>query len=140
MAVGLGPIRDEYEIPLWLDGKHALVSWVYESSVRGTLTLVVTWLFTTFLCTCWVIHPRMYKSRLLGAVYKTTLLIKANLAPEFIAVEGLQEWTRCRKMKKGCVEIVGDDFKLIHGFYVSMLALRYRTNCGDRVIWPNQYT
>lgn len=73
-------------------------------------------------------------------MYKITLFIKAILAPEFIAVEGLQEWTQCRKMKKECVEIAGDDFKLIHAFYVSMLALRYRTDCGDRVIWPNQYT
>lgn len=31
-------------------------------------------------------------------------------------------------------------FKLIHAFYISMLALRYRTSKGDRVIWPNQYT
>ncbi|KAH8794167.1 hypothetical protein BGZ57DRAFT_983426 [Hyaloscypha finlandica] len=122
------------------DGKPALVGWVYESPGRGTLTLVVTCLFTIFLCTWVVIHPRVYKSRLLGAMYKITLFIKAILAPEFIAVEGLQEWTQCRKMKKECVEIMGDDFKLIHAFYVSMLALRYRTDCGDRVIWPNQYT
>lgn len=122
------------------DEKPALVGWVYESPGRGTLTLVVTCLFTIFLCTWVVIHPRVYKSRLLGAMYKITLFIKAILAPEFIAVEGLQEWTQCRKMKKECVEIAGDDFKLIHAFYVSMLALRYRTDCGDRVIWPNQYT
>jgi hypothetical protein len=122
------------------DAKPALVGWVYESSGRGTLTLVVTCLFTIFLCTWVVIHPRVYENRLLGALYKITLFIKAILAPELIAVEGLQEWTQCRRMRKDCVKIAGDDFKLIHAFYVSMLALRYRTQRGDRVIWPNQYT
>ena len=119
--------------------KPALVGWVYESSGRGTLTLVVTCLVTIFLCTWVVIHPRVYKNRLLGALHKITLFIKAVLAPELIAVEGLQEWTQCHKMKRDCVKIAGDDFKLIHAFYVSMLALRYRTPLGDRVIWPNQY-
>lgn len=32
------------------------------------------------------------------------------------------------------------DFKLIHAFYISMFALRYRTPMGNRVIWPSQYT
>jgi hypothetical protein len=72
-------------------------------------------------------------------MYKITLFIKAILAPEFIAVEGLQEWTQSRRMKRDCAKITGWGFKLIHAFYVSMLALRYRTPCGDRVIWPNQY-
>jgi len=121
------------------DVNPALVGWVYESSGRGTLTLVVTCLVTIFLCTWVVIHPRVYKNRLIGALHKITLFIKAVLAPELIAVEGLQEWTQCQKMKKDCVKIAGDDFKLIHAFYISMLALRYRTTLGDRVIWPNQY-
>ncbi|KFY13961.1 hypothetical protein V491_06200 [Pseudogymnoascus sp. VKM F-3775] len=43
-------------------------------------------------------------------------------------------------MVKDCAELTGNEFKLIHAFYVSMLALRYRTPLGDRVIWPNQYT
>ncbi|PMD24376.1 hypothetical protein NA56DRAFT_643584 [Hyaloscypha hepaticicola] len=122
------------------DTKPASVGWVYESSGRGTLTLVNTCLFTIFLCNWVVIHPRVYKRRLFTALYKISLFIKAVLAPELIAVEGLQEWTQCRKMKRECARIVGDEFKLIHAFYISMLALRYRTPRGDRVIWPNQYT
>jgi len=43
-------------------------------------------------------------------------------------------------MNKDCVKIAGDDFKTIHAFYVSIIALRYRTPHGDKVIWPNQYT
>jgi hypothetical protein len=120
--------------------KPALVGWVYESPGRGTLTLIVTCLFTIFLCTWVVIHPRVYKRRFLGAMHKIALFIKAILAPELIAVEGLQEWTQCRRMKRDCVKIAGDDFKTIHAFYISMLALRYRTPRGDKVIWPNQYT
>ncbi|KAG0645627.1 hypothetical protein D0Z07_8460 [Hyphodiscus hymeniophilus] len=43
-------------------------------------------------------------------------------------------------MVKDCGEKTQGQFKLIHAFYISMLALRYRTPRGDRVIWPNQYT
>ncbi|RDW58765.1 hypothetical protein BP6252_13241 [Coleophoma cylindrospora] len=43
-------------------------------------------------------------------------------------------------MERDCAAFTGGRFKLIHAFYVSMLALRYRTPQGDRVIWPNQYT
>ena len=117
-----------------------LVGWVIESGGRGTLSLVSTCLFTIFLCTWVVIHPRIYKSRFLGALHKFALFFKAILAPEFIAVEGLQEWTQCRRMQRDCAEITGGGFKLIHAFYVSMLALRYHTPRGDKVIWPNQYT
>lgn len=118
----------------------ALVGWVVESSGRGTLTLIVTSLFTIFLCTWVVIHPRVCKGRFVAGLYKGALFFKATLAPEFIAVEGLQEWTQCRRMKRNCAAITGGNFKLVHAFYVSMLALRYRTPQGDRVIWPNQFT
>ena len=118
---------------------RAVVGWVDESPGRGTLGLIVTCLFTVFLCTWVVIHPRVYKRRLFGTLYKVALFIKTILAPELIAVEGLQEWTQCRRMKADCAKITGERFKLIHAFYISMLALRYRTARGDKVIWPNQY-
>lgn len=114
------------------DTEPASVGWVYESSGRGTLTLINTRLFTIFLCNWVVIHPRVYKRRLFTALYKISLFIKAVLAPELIAVEGLQERTQCRKMKRDCARIVGDEFKLIHAFYISMLALRYQTPRGDK--------
>ena len=117
-----------------------MVGWVDESSGRGSLSLIITCLFTIFLCTWVVIHPRMYKRRLEGTLYKLALFCKAILAPEFIAVEGLQEWTQCRRMIQDCAEMTDGKFKLVHAFYISMLALRYRTPRGDRVIWPNQYT
>lgn len=117
-----------------------LVGWVPESSGRGTLSLIITCLFTIFLCTWVVIHPRVYKRRIQGTLYKLALFSKAILAPEFIAVEGLQEWTQCRRMVEDCAEKTEGHFKLIHAFYISMLALRYHTPRGDRVIWPNQYT
>ncbi|KAL8723994.1 MAG: hypothetical protein Q9181_007035 [Wetmoreana brouardii] len=43
-------------------------------------------------------------------------------------------------MVKDCAALTGDGLKLLHAFYISMLALRYRTTRGERVIWPNQYT
>ncbi|KAL8711200.1 MAG: hypothetical protein Q9220_004345 [cf. Caloplaca sp. 1 TL-2023] len=43
-------------------------------------------------------------------------------------------------MVKECVELTGGGLKLVHAFYVGMLALRYRTSRGEKVIWPDQYT
>ncbi|WEW61298.1 hypothetical protein PRK78_006788 [Emydomyces testavorans] len=93
-----------------------------------------------FLCTWVVIHPRVYNHERYATLHKFALLCKALLAPEFIAVEGLQEWAQCQRMKRDCARLTEGQFKPIHAFYISMLALRYRTPKGDRVIWPNQYT
>jgi hypothetical protein len=43
-------------------------------------------------------------------------------------------------MERECSDFTNGQFRLIHAFYISMLALRYRTPRGDRVVWPNQYT
>ncbi|KAL8669386.1 MAG: hypothetical protein Q9168_006022 [Polycauliona sp. 1 TL-2023] len=43
-------------------------------------------------------------------------------------------------MVEACKQVTGGSLKLIHAFYIGMLALRYRTPRGNRVIWPNQYT
>ncbi|KAJ9294132.1 hypothetical protein DTO271G3_7260 [Paecilomyces variotii] len=117
-----------------------LVGWVLESSGRGTLTLITSCLTIIFLCTWVLIHPRVYKCERHAILHKFVLFAKGLLAPEFIAVEGLQEWAQCRRMKRDCATFTGGNFKFVHAFYVSMLAVRYRTHNGDRVIWPNQYT
>ncbi|PWY70797.1 hypothetical protein BO94DRAFT_539681 [Aspergillus sclerotioniger CBS 115572] len=43
-------------------------------------------------------------------------------------------------MVTDCARFTQGEFNSIHAFYISMLALRYRTPNGDRVIWPTQYT
>lgn len=116
------------------------VGWVLESPGRGTLGLVSTCLFTLFLCTWVVIHPRVYKRPLLRRLHKVALFLKTIIAPEFIAVEGLQEWSQAQEMVKHCAKLTGRRLKLIHAFYIGMLALKYRTPQGTKVIWPNQYT
>jgi len=125
-----------------------LVGWVAESSGRGTLSLIVTCLAAIFLCTWVVIHPRVYRDHTMAMLHKLALFAKAILAPELIAVEALQEWAQCRKMLRDCTAIIDrtpspqmhcERFKTIHTFYISMMALRYRTPYGTRVIWPNQY-
>lgn len=118
----------------------ASVGWVAESSGRGTLGLIISCLFTIFLCTWVVIHPRVCHSPLLRLLHKVALFLKALIAPEFIAVEGLQEWAQARRMVIDCAASTGEGLKLIHAFYIGMLGLRYRTTCGERIIWPNQYT
>ncbi|KAL9000762.1 MAG: hypothetical protein Q9188_005611 [Gyalolechia gomerana] len=121
------------------DSTDAFVGWVDETPGRGTLSLIVTCLFTIFLCTWVVIHPRVCNRSLLRVSHKIALFLKCLIAPEFIAVEGLQEWTQAQKMVRDCSGLTGDSLKLVHAFYVGMLALRYRTSRGEKVIWPNQY-
>ncbi|KAL8957644.1 MAG: hypothetical protein Q9193_005138 [Seirophora villosa] len=120
--------------------RETFVGWVDESPGRGTLNLIVTCLFTIFLCTWVVIHPRVCKRPLLRILHKLALFLKTLIAPEFIAVEGLQEWSQARRMVKDCADTTGGGLKLVHAFYIGMLALRYRTLRGDKVIWPNQYS
>lgn len=43
-------------------------------------------------------------------------------------------------MVKNCSRLTGERLKLVHAFDIGMLALRYRTSRGERVIWRNQYT
>ncbi|KAM0796513.1 hypothetical protein BDR22DRAFT_825134 [Usnea florida] len=119
---------------------QALVGWVLESPGRGTLGLIVSCLFTIFLCTWVVIHPRVCSRPLVQRLHKITLFLKTITAPEFIAVEGLQERSQAQKMVKKCAGPTGGCLKLVHAFYIGMLALRYRTPQGEKVIWPNQYT
>ena len=116
-----------------------LVGWVLESSGRGTLSIILSCLSTIFLCTWVVIHPRVYKLRLHRWLHKIALFLKTILAPELIAVEGLQEWSQARNMVTKCERLTGGHLKLIHAFYIGMLALKYGTTRGERVIWPNQY-
>ncbi|KAF3279860.1 hypothetical protein TWF970_003886 [Orbilia oligospora] len=119
------------------------VGWMRESGGRGTLTLITTCLLTMFICTWVVIHRRVYRSNSMGQWHKTAIFLKAIVAPEFIAVEGLQEWSQAKKMVAQCAEYKDDEGKsmeLIHAFYITMLALRYRVGkTTSRVIWPNQY-
>ncbi|PWY87372.1 hypothetical protein BO70DRAFT_193371 [Aspergillus heteromorphus CBS 117.55] len=117
----------------------ALVGWTADPSGRGTFGLISSCLTTIFLCTWVVIHPRIYQNEVYATLHKLALFLKAIIAPEFIAVEGLQEWAQCRRMEADCARMTKGELKPIHGFYISMLALRYRTPKGDRVIWPNQY-
>ncbi|KAI9747270.1 MAG: 3-methyladenine DNA glycosylase, partial [Chaenotheca gracillima] len=117
-----------------------LVGWVLENPGRGTLSLILTCLFTSFLCTWVMLHPRVYKRPLFRRLHKIALFLKTIVAPESIAVEGFQEWKSALKMRKNCAELTGGHFKLLHAFYINMLALRYRTSRGERVLWPNQYT
>lgn len=116
------------------------VGWVLESSGRGTLSLLVSCFFTIFLCTWVVIHARVCRRLSRRLLHKVALFFKTIIAPEFIAVEGLQEWSQARRMVKDCAPLTKGQFKLVHAFYIGMLALRYRTPQGARVIWPNQYT
>ncbi|KAL6716735.1 hypothetical protein ACLMJK_006303 [Lecanora helva] len=118
--------------------KH-LVGWVLESPGRGSLAIILSCLTTIFLCTWVVLHSRVYKHSSLHGLHKITLFFKAIVAPEFIAVEGLQEWSQARRMVKDCEMLTGGSLKLIHAFYIGMLALRYSTPRGERVIWPNQF-
>ncbi|KAJ5727764.1 hypothetical protein N7493_005584 [Penicillium malachiteum] len=119
---------------------ETLLGLVWDNPGRSTISLITACLATILLCTWVVIHPRVYKRESHATLHKLALFVKGIIAPEFIAVEGLQEWSQCRRMERECSAFSGGEFKFIHAFYISMLALRYRAPKGDRVIWPNQYT
>ncbi|EFE32173.1 uncharacterized protein ARB_01064 [Trichophyton benhamiae CBS 112371] len=116
-----------------------LVGWVDESPNRGTQKLISSCCFTIFICTWVVIHPRVCNRKSVAFLHKLALFLKSIMAPELIAVEGLQEWSQSRKMVRNCEKYTEKEFKLVHAFYISMLGLRYRTERGDKVIWPNQF-
>lgn len=77
---------------------------------------------------------------MLGLLHNVALFLNARVAPESIAVKGLQEWSQAQVIVKDCAELTGGRLKLVHAFYISMLAMRYRTPRANRVICPNQYT
>ncbi|KAL4790364.1 hypothetical protein BDV19DRAFT_394135 [Aspergillus venezuelensis] len=43
-------------------------------------------------------------------------------------------------MVSECAALSYGEFKPVHAYYINMLALRYETPDGNRVVWPNQYT
>lgn len=114
------------------------IAWSRDA-ISYRLSLTVTCLFTTFLCTWAVIHPRVTRDPSRRLLHKFALFLKTVIAPEFIAVEGLQEWSQARKTVKQCERLTDGELELVQAFYIGMLALRYRTENGERVIWPNQY-
>jgi hypothetical protein len=87
--------------------------------------------------------PRVYESESYATCHKLALVTEPLQAPEFIVVEGLQEWAQCRRMVKNCSSYTDREFKLSHAYYISMLVLQYQPTEGTschRVIWPNQFT
>ncbi|KAL3480417.1 hypothetical protein BJX99DRAFT_254720 [Aspergillus californicus] len=108
----------------------SLVGWTSEPPGRGTLGLLTTCLTTILLCTWVVIHPRVYTHEPHATLHKLSLLAKTLLAPEFIAVEGLQEWAQCRRMvssvQRPRVTITSDrDSEVVE-------------KTRSKVIWPNR--
>jgi hypothetical protein len=124
-----------------------LVGWNSEVKGRGTWTLLLSSLSTTFLCTWVVIHPRIDRTFRHRILHKVALLIKTIIAPEFIAVEAAQEWAQARRIVKQCSESTGGELKLVHAFYIGMLGVRYRILPDEkgsgreftRVLWPTQF-
>ena len=84
--------------------------------------------------------PSNLQARVVCRITQVCAVLKTLLAPELIAVEGFQEWAQCRRMEGDCARFTDGHLQRTQAFYISMLALRYRTPRGDKVIWPNQYT
>ncbi|KAK6542579.1 hypothetical protein TWF694_006526 [Orbilia ellipsospora] len=144
-AVGAGTASAMSSIDPLISSNATMVGWTPEPSGRGTLSLITTCMLTMFICTWVVIHRRVYSQVTFGQLHKAALFLKAIIAPEFIAVEGLQEWSQAKKIVATCADYKdeeGKSMELIHAFYIGMLALRYKTSKSHdsaRVIWPNQY-
>ena len=61
------------------------------------------------------------------------------MAPELIAVEALQEWSQARNTMRNCAMYTNDEMQMVQAFYIGMLALRYKSGNGNKVMWPNQF-
>ena len=129
------------------DVPSPLVGWTLEVQGRGTWTLLISSLSTTFLCTWVVIHPRIDRSFRHRILHKVALLVKTIIAPEFIAVEAAQEWAQARRIVNQCSERTNGELKLVHAFYIGMLGIRYRVSPEGKssgrectkVLWPTQF-
>ncbi|QPC70229.1 hypothetical protein HYE68_000981 [Fusarium pseudograminearum] len=118
-----------------------LVGWVPEDANRGTWSLITSCLFTIAICTWTAIHPRIHVSRRLRLKHKFYQLIKAILAPEMVCLESLQELLQARRAVRRCAHATDKEFKTIHGFYLCMMGVRYKSgnDGGYRTLWPGQY-
>ncbi|KXS96329.1 hypothetical protein AC578_9377 [Pseudocercospora eumusae] len=121
------------------DGTTELVGWTLESEGRGTLTLILSCLATTALCTWIVIHPRVYRQKRHRLLHKAFLWLKTIIAPELIAVEAAQEWTQARRVIRDSAKATDGQLCTVQAFYVGMFGLRYRSSLGTKVLWPNQF-
>ncbi|CAH0056144.1 unnamed protein product [Clonostachys solani] len=122
-------------------GTDPLVGFVADDTTRGTLSIISSCMFTIIICTWTTIHPRIHVSRRLRNTHKFYQLVKALFAPEMVCLESLQEFLQARKAVRRCYEATGGRFKVIHGFYLGMMGVRYRVgdNGGYRTLWPGQY-
>jgi hypothetical protein len=117
-----------------------LVGWTLESPGRGTLSLLITCFVTTSICTWIVIHPRIDDHRKSRTLHKLALWVKTIIAPELIAVEAAQEWMQAQELMKQSSKLIGEKrMSLEQAFYIGMFGLRYRTEHGSKVLWPNQF-
>lgn len=117
------------------------VGWIPEDTSRGTWTIITSSLFTIIICTWTAIHPRIHVARRLRNTHKFYQLVKAILAPEMVCLESLQELIQARKAVSRCAKATNGEFGLLHGFYLGMMGIRYRTGDqgGYRTLWPGQY-
>ncbi|KAI4137884.1 MAG: hypothetical protein LQ341_004929 [Variospora aurantia] len=66
-------------------------------------------------------------------LHKIALFAKAIIAPEFIAVKGLQDRSQAKATVEECKKSTGGSFELVHAFYVDMLTLGYPKPRGNRL-------
>ncbi|KAI7202477.1 hypothetical protein KC352_g19051 [Hortaea werneckii] len=116
-----------------------LVGWQDESSGRGSLSIVLSCLYTTAICTWVVIHARIDRREKFRVAHKLALCFKTFLAPEFIAVEAAQEWTQAQRTVRDAVKYTDSGMRLLQAYYIGMFGIRYRTDEGTKVLWPNQF-
>lgn len=116
-----------------------LVGWVPQNAGRGTLDIIWSCFFTILICTWTTIHPRIHTSARLARWHKALVLFKMLLAPDLVCLESLQEWIQARKLVRRVDKAIGMQLDLSQSFYIGMMGVRYRTQSGWNVLWPNQY-
>lgn len=117
------------------------VGWVSQPDTRGTFDIIISCLFTIFVC-CWtIVHPNIAiprastTQRLLD---KTTCLLIAAFAPEVIVFISWSEYTHARQLttRYGSKPRVGGQWTMVHSFFAGMGGFTMASN-NSKSNWEN---
>ena len=106
-------------------------------TVRGTMSILYTCLFTLYLCTWSALHLSIPLHRLSQRqilVRKLKWVLVATMAPELIALHALTEYVRATEILAGSDWPFGERTRT-HAFYIIMRGLRLRlADDGSQVV------
>lgn len=118
------------------------VGWVSQPDTRGTFDIIITCLFTIFIC-CWtIVHPNIAIPRASTTqklLDKTICLLIAAFAPEVIVFISWSEYTHARQLTTRYVSkprVGGGVWTMMHSFFAGMGGFTMASN-SSKSNWEN---